>query len=195
MEISASLVKELRDKTNAGFIDCKKALAETEGDIEKAIAVLRKRGQAVALKKSGRETKAGVVESYIHPGNRVGVLIEIDCETDFVAKNALFQQFIKDVAMQIAAARPVAIKPEDVPADLIEKEKDIYADQVKGKPAEMVEKILDGKLQKFFSEVCLLNQIFVKDNTKKISDLLTEKIHELGENIVIKRFARYEIGE
>lgn len=194
MEITASMVKELRDKTNAGFIDCKNALKESAGDIEKAISLLRKRGQAVALKKAGRETKAGLVDCYIHAGSRLGVLVEVDCETDFVAKNEIFQQFVKDVAMHIAAANPVCIKREEVPADLVEKEKDIFMEQVKGKPENVVEKILEGKLDKFYSEICLIDQTFVKDNTKKISDLLTDMIHQLGENIIIKKFTRFEVG-
>ncbi len=195
MEISAGLVKQLRDKTNAGFTDCKTALTESNGDFEKAIDILRIKGQAVALKKAGRATNSGLIESYIHPGNRLGVLLDVACETDFVAKNELFRQFVRDVAMQIAAARPVCVTKEEVPADLVEKEKAIYTEQIKGKPQNIVDKILEGKLEKFYGEICLLHQVFVKDNTKKISDLLTQKIHELGENIIIRRFVRYELGE
>lgn len=193
-EISAGLVKELREKTNVGFMDCKKALEVSAGDIEKAIEYLRKQGQAVAQKKASRTANDGLVSSYIHLGGKIGVLVEVNCETDFVAKNEQFAAFVKDIAMQIAAAKPLYVSRDEVPADIVSKEKEIYAEQIKDKPAQVIEKIVQGKLDKYFAEVCLLEQAFIKDQNIKIKDLLTAKIQSIGENIIIRRFVRYEVG-
>jgi elongation factor Ts len=193
--ISSELVKKLRDTTNAGMMDCKKALVEAKGDLEAAIAILRKKGAASASKKAGREAKEGVIGSYIHAGDKVGVLVEINCETDFVARNESFRSFVKDVTLQVAAATPLFVKRDEVPANLIATEREVAAGQVQGKPAAVVEKIIAGKLDKYYSTVCLLEQTFVKDNTKTINDLLNAKIAELGENIVIRRFSRFQVGE
>jgi len=193
--ISPELVKKLRDTTNAGMMDCKKALVEAKGDFEAAIAVLRKKGAASASKKAGREAKEGVIGSYIHAGDKVGVLVEINCETDFVARNESFRSFVKDVTLQVAAATPLYVKRDEVPESLVATERDVAAGQVQGKPAAVIEKIIAGKLDKYYSTVCLLEQTFVKDNTKTINDLLNAKIAELGENIVIRRFTRFQVGE
>ena len=196
MAINAKDVAALRAKTGAGMLDCKKALEESNGDLEKANEWLRKRGIAKAAKRAGKVTAEGTVASYIH-GSRVGVLVEVNCETDFVAKNDDFQSFVNDIAMHIAAAAPQYLSREEVPEELLEKEKDVYREQMKneGKPAEMIEKIIEGKLGKFYSEICLLEQKFVKDEDKSIEQLLTEKTGEIGEKITIRRFARYEVGE
>jgi elongation factor Ts len=193
--ISPELVKQLRDKTNAGMMDCKKALVEAKGDLAAAETILRKKGSASASKKAGREAKEGVIGSYIHIGDKVGVLVEINCETDFVARNESFRALVKDVTLQIAAAMPLYVRREEVPASLIATERDVASVQTKGKPEAVVEKILAGKLDKYFSTVCLLEQIFVKDDKKTINDLLNSKIAELGENIVIRRFTRFQVGE
>ncbi|MCX7848085.1 MAG: translation elongation factor Ts [bacterium] len=195
MEISADIVKKLRDKTNAGMMDCKKALQEAGGDLEKATDLLRKRGLAIAAKKSSRATKEGVIAAYIHSNNKVGVLVEVCCESDFVAKNAAFQAFVKDLTLQIASAVPRYVSREQVPEEVLEREKAIYREQVTGKPAAIVEKIVAGKLEKFYQEVCLLDQPFVKEDKRTIGDLLKELIAKLGENIVIRRFVRYQVGE
>jgi elongation factor Ts len=197
MAISAQTVKELRDKTSAGMMDCKKALEEAQGDLEKAIEILRERGIAKAAKKSGRTTDEGVVSSYIHPGDKLGVLVEINCETDFVARTDDFKNFVHDVCMQIAAANPLVIKREDLSEELVEKEKQIYHTQVinEGKPEKIVDKIVDGKMEKFYKEVCLLEQPFIRDQDQNISELLNAIIAKLGENITIKRFCRYRLGE
>ena len=196
MDISAQVVKELREKTNAGFMDCKKALKEANGDISKAIDFLRKKGMSVAEKKSGRAVKDGVIASYIHHGAKVGVLLEINCETDFVARNQSFKDFAKDILLQIASAKPVYLSREEVPEEILEKEKEIVKAQIKNKPDHVIDKIVQGKVDKFYRESCLMDQIFVKPpNDKAIKDLLTEKISEIGENIVIRRFVRYELGE
>ena len=195
MDVSATLVKELREKTNAGMMDCKVALVEAKGDLKTAVEILRKKGLSSAAKKLSREAKEGVVASYIHLAGKIGVLLEVNCETDFVAKNQLFQEFIRDVALQIAAANPRYLRREDVPAELLTKEKEILASQVKGKPANVVEKIVQGKLEKFFQEICLLEQPFVKDGNVSIKDLLNNKIAQIGENILIRRFVRYQVGE
>ncbi len=195
MEISADIVKQLRDKTNAGMMDCKKALQESNGDLERAMDLLRKRGLAIAAKKSSRATKEGIVAAYIHSNNKVGVLIEVCCESDFVAKNADFQAFVKDLTLQIASAVPRYVSREQVPAEVIEREKEIYREQIKGKPANIVDKIIEGKLEKFYQEVCLVDQLFVKDDKRTINDLIKEKIAQLGENIAIRRFVRYQVGE
>ena len=194
-EITAQLVKTLREKTNVGMMECKGALAEANGDLELAETILRKKGIAKAEKKADRQAKEGIISSYIHLGGRVGVLIEVNCETDFVAKNENFQAFVKDITLHIAAANPKYLSREDVPEALIAKEKDIAADQVKGKPANIVDKIVEGKIDKIFSDLCLLEQTFIKDDSKTINDVVKGKIAELGENIVIRRFVRYATGE
>ena len=194
-EISASLVKELREKTNAGMMDCKRALTESKGDLAAAEDFLRKKGIASAGKKASRTAKEGTIASYIHLQGKVGVLVEINCETDFVAKNDTFRAFVKDVTLHIAAAHPLYVSREQVPEKLILSEREIYAAQVMGKPASIVEKIVDGKLDKFFSTVCLLEQPFIKNPDVTIKDLLNSKIAELGENMVIRRFTRYMVGE
>src|SRR5213595_2801612 len=194
-EIDPQLVKQLREKTNAGFMDCKRALVESGGDLAKAEAILRTKGIASAGKKSTRATKEGIVASYIHLQGKVGVLVEVNCETDFVAKNQNFRDFVKDITLHIAAAHPLYVSREEVPGSLVEAERDIYKAQVKGKPANVTEKIVDGKLDKFYSTVCLLEQGFIKNPDVTIKDLLNGKIAELGENIVIRRFTRYLVGE
>lgn len=197
MEISANLVKELREKTGAGMMDCKKALSETSGDFEKAIEFLRKKGIASASKKAGRVTKEGSVSSYIHGEGRVGVLLEINCETDFVARTDQFKQLVRDVSMHIAAASPLYVKQEEVPAEILAKEKEIAIAQMQAsnKPAAVLEKIAEGKIKKYFEDTCLLNQVFVKDPSKTVEQLLKETIATLGENISIRRFTRYVLGE
>ncbi|MGD1075150.1 MAG: translation elongation factor Ts [Thermodesulfovibrionales bacterium] len=194
--ISADKVKELREKTGAGMMECKKALTEANGDSEKAVVVLRQKGLATASKKAGRSASEGSVGSYIHM-DRIGVLVEVNCETDFVARTDDFKNLVKDIAMHIAAANPSYTSREDVPPDVIENEKAIYRAQVEGKPAQVVEKIVEGKLEKFFGDTCLLDQIFIKDPDQKhtIKDLVTEKIAKLGENIVVRRFVRFQMGE
>ena len=196
MEITSQMVKELRDKTNAGMMDCKKALSETGGDMEKAIDFLRTKGLAVAQKRADRATSEGLVETYIHAGGKLGVMVEIGCETDFVAKSDMFKTFAKDVAMHIAASNPVSIKREDVPADLVARETEIFKTQVleSGKPANIADKIVTGKLDKYYADNCLLEQVFVKNDKLKIQDLLNEIVAKIGENISIKRFARFQIG-
>ncbi len=193
--IDPKVVKELREKTNAGMMDCKRALEEAAGDLLKAETILRTKGIASASKKASRVTKEGIVASYIHLQGKVGVLVEVNCETDFVAKNENFRGFVKDITLHIAAAHPLYVSREDVPGKLIEAEREIYEAQVKGKPANVTEKIVDGKLDKFYSTVCLLEQGFIKNPDVTIKDLLNGKIAELGENIVIRRFTRYLVGE
>lgn len=197
MAVSASAVKELRERTGAGMLDCKKALEETNNDIDKAVALLREKGLSAAASKAGRVATEGVVESYIHAGGRIGVLVEINCETDFVAKTEQFREFAKDVAMQIAAANPKFVRREDVPADEIEKEREILKAQAlnEGKPANIVERMVEGRISKYYEEYCLLEQSFIKNPDQTISTLLNEKISQIGENISIRRFARYELGE
>jgi elongation factor Ts len=194
--ISADKVKELREKTGVGMMECKKALTESGGDFEKAVTILRQKGLASASKKAGRTASEGIIGSYIHM-DRIGVLIEVNCETDFVARTDDFRALVKDIAMHIAAANPAYVSREDVPADVIEAEKEIYRSQVAGKPPQVAEKIVEGKLEKFFSESCLTEQIFIKDPEQKlrVKDLVIEKIAKLGENILIKRFARFQVGE
>ena len=193
-EITAEKVNQLRQKTNAGMMDCKKALTEAKGDMEAAETILRKKGITKAEGKADRAAKEGIVSSYIHLAGRVGVLIEVNCETDFVAKNENFQAFVKDLTLHIAAANPRYLQREDVPEALLAKERDIAGDQVKGKPANVVEKIVEGKLNKFFADNCLLEQAFIKDDKVSIRDLVKSKIAELGENIVVRRFTRYAVG-
>lgn len=197
MAVSASLVKELRERTGAGIMDCKKALTETGGDLEKAAEYLREKGLAAAAKKAGRIAAEGVVEAYIHGAGKIGVLVEVNCETDFVAKTDEFKTFVKDVAMQIAAAKPEFVRREEVPAEVIEKEKEILRAQAlnEGKPERIVEKMVEGRLEKFFKEVCLLEQPFIKDPDITVGQLLTDKIAKIGENITVRRFTRYEMGE
>ena len=195
MTVTTEQIKKLRDKTNAGFMDCKKALEDTGGDIEKAIAELRKKGIAVAAKRAGKSAKEGLIDAYIHLGGKIGVMVEVNSETDFVARNEMFKQFVKDVAMQIAAANPQYISPEDVPQSVLDGEKDIIASQAKGKPANVIEKMVAGKISKFYEEVCLLEQPFVKDDKLKVKDYLNDIIAKIGENISIRRFVRYQLGE
>ena len=197
MAITAEMVKDLRERTGAGMMDCKKALSETNGDIEKAIDYLREKGLAAAAKKAGRVAAEGVVESYIHGNGRIGVLVEINCETDFVASNPEFKEFCHDVAMQIAAAAPECVRREELDPELLEREKEVQRAKIinEGKPANMVDKIVEGKIEKYYKEVCLLEQPFVKDPDKTIQQLMTEKIAKIGENISIRRFARFVVGE
>jgi elongation factor Ts len=194
---ASQLVKELREKTGAGILDCQKALQENGDDIEKAIDYLRQKGLAAAQKKSGRETNQGLVHAYIHMGGKIGVLIEVNCETDFVARNEEFKAFVNDLALQIAAAKPQFVKREDIPQDTIDKERTIYEGQAKemGKPPAAWPKIVEGKLEKFYQENCLMEQAFVKDPAAMIKDLLAQKIAKIGENMNIRRFTRYQLGE
>jgi len=194
-EINPQLVKQLRDKTNAGMMDCKRALAEAGGDLQIAETILRKKGIATASKKASRAAKEGIVAAYIHMQGKIGVLVEVNCETDFVAKNENFREFVKDITLHIAAAHPLYVSREEVPAKTVEAERAIYEAQVKGKPANVVGKIVDGKLDKFYGTVCLLEQAFIKNPDVTIGDLVKSKIAELGENIVIRRFTRYLVGE
>ncbi|NIP43787.1 MAG: translation elongation factor Ts [candidate division Zixibacteria bacterium] len=197
MAISAKTVKELRDKTNAGMMDCKKALEEAGGDLEKAVEVLREKGIAKAAKKSGRTTNEGLIAAYIHPGDKLGVLVEVNCETDFVAKTDDFKNLVHDISMQVAAANPLVVNREELPQEVLEKEKQIYKTQAlnEGKPEKIVDKIVEGRIEKYLKEVCLLEQPFIRDQDKSITDLLNETIATLGENITIKRFSRYRLGE
>jgi len=197
MEVNANAVKELREKTGAGMMDCKKALAETGGDVQKAIDHLRQKGLAAAAKKADRVAADGAVGAYVHPGGKIGVLVEINCETDFVARTAEFQSLLKDIAMQVAAANPRYLRREEVPAADLDKEKEIYRQQAleTGKPEKVVDKIVEGKLERFYSEACLLEQAFIKDPDKKVTDIVNESIGRLGENIQIRRFSRYHLGE
>jgi len=194
-DIDPQIVKQLREKTNAGMMDCKRALTESGGDLEKAEAILRTKGIASAGKKASRATKEGIVASYIHLQGKVGVLVEVNCETDFVAKNENFRGFVKDITLHIAAAHPLYVSREDVPAQLVESERAIYEAQVQGKPANVVSKIVEGKLDKFYSTVCLLEQGFIKNPDQTIKELTAAKVAELGENILIRRFTRYSVGE
>ena len=200
MEIRAETVKELREKTGAGFMDCKKALAEVSGNLEQAVRWLREKGLAAAAKKAGRATSEGLVGTYLHAGGRIGVLVEVNCETDFVAKTPDFQNLVKELAMQVAAASPALpryVRREDVPAEVVEQEREIYRVQAKtsGKPEKLVEKIAEGKVDKFLSDVCLLEQPFIRDPEKTVKDVVSEAIAKLGENINVRRFARFQLGE
>ena len=197
MTISAQEVKKLRDMTGAGMMDCKEALVAGEGDVDKAVEILRKRGQAKAAKKVGRETNEGLVHSYIHAEGRIGVLIQVNCETDFVARTDEFKSFVNDLAMQVAAASPRWVKPEDVDAAEIEKEREIYRQQMldQGKPEQVVDKIVDGKIGKFYEEYCLLEQPFIKDQDKRIKEVVSDAIAKLGENVQVTRFSRFQLGE
>jgi elongation factor Ts len=195
--ISASMVKQLREKTSAGMMDCKKALAECDGDMSKAVDFLRTKGLATAAKRAGREMSEGVVQSYIHLGGKLGVLVEVNCETDFVAKNEAFIDFTKNICMHIAAANPLGISPDDITEEVICKEKEIFRAQAleMGKPEKMIDKIVEGKLNKFYKESCLMNQQYVRDPNLTIADLTNEMIAKIGENVIIKRFERFKIGE
>jgi len=197
LDISASLVKELRDKTGVGIMDCKEALKSCDGDIGKAVDYLRKKGIATAKKRGGRVTAEGQIQSYIHGGGKIGVLVEVNCETDFSAKTEDFTEFVKNIAMQIAATNPVAIDREGIPADVLDKEKDIYATQAKesGKPEKVVDKIVEGKMKKFYTEACLMEQAYVKNTDITVQDLLNDLMAKTGENILIRRFARFQLGE
>jgi len=195
MEIDPQLVKQLREKTNVGFMDCKRALAESNGNLEQAEALLRTKGIAGASKKASRATKEGIVASYIHLQGKVGVLVEVNCETDFVAKNERFREFVKDITLHIAAAHPLYVTREEVPSKTVAAERAIYQAQVKGKPDNVANKIVEGKLDKFYSTVCLLEQAFIKNPDQTIRELVATKISELGENLVIRRFTRYLVGE
>ncbi len=196
MAITSKMVKDLRDKTQAGMMDCKKALEKTDGDMEKAVDLLRQKGLAVAAKRAGRATSEGVIETYIHAGGKLGVMVELGCETDFVAKNDDFKEFARDIAMHIAAANPVAITREEVPEAVIAREKEIYVQQAldSGKPEAIVEKMVTGKIEKYLAEIVLLEQKFVKNPDLSIQDLLNELVGRIGENISIKRFARFQVG-
>ncbi|HWP91729.1 MAG TPA: translation elongation factor Ts [Thermodesulfobacteriota bacterium] len=196
-DVKAQMVKEIRDRTGAPFLDCKKALEETGGDYEKAVEILRIKGLTKAAKKVGRETPEGIITSYIHPGGKIGVMVEVNCETDFVARNEEFQAFTKEIAMQIAAANPSFIKREDVPESVIQKEKEVMKAQVieSGKPANVADKIVQGKIEKFYEEICLLEQTYIRDPKIKVLDLLNSLVAKIGENIVIRRFTRYQLGE
>ena len=196
-EITAALVKELRERTGAGMMDCKKALSATDGDLEKAIDFLREKGLAAAAKKAGRVAAEGLVEAYIHGGGRIGVLVVVNCETDFVAKTDAFKELVKDIAMHIAATNPSYLKREEVPTAELEHEQAVLAEQARneGKPEKIIEKMVAGRIEKYYKEVCLMEQPFVKDPDKTISDLITESIAKIGENISIRRFTRYQLGE
>lgn len=197
MEIKVELVKELREKSSAGMMDCKKALVESKGDIKKAEEILKERGLAKASKKASRATKEGIIDSYIHTGSKIGVMVEVDCETDFAARNEMFKNFVHDITLHITSAAPLYVSKEDVPQEVLDKEKELYRKQAlnEGKPEKIIDRIAEGKLKKYYEENCLLEQLFVKDNDVKIGDLLKQHIAKMGENIVIKRFERYILGE
>jgi len=197
MEISLELVKELRQRTGAGVVDCKKALQEAKGNVDAAIDYLRRKGLATAAKKAGRIASDGLVSSYIHAGGKMGVLVEVNCETDFVAKTEDFQAFVKNIAMQVAAANPQYIRREEIPKDVLEKERDIYRTQAleAGKPEKVIDKIVEGKIERFYSEVCLLEQTYIKDSDLTVKELLEAMIAKIGENISIRRFSRFQLGE
>lgn len=196
-EITASMVKELRGRTGSGIMDCKRALADTDGDMEKALEFLRKKGLAKAQKRAGRATSEGVIYSYIHTGGKLGVLVEVNCESDFVAKTDDFLEFAKNIAMHIAAANPAGLNPEDIPEEVVNKEREIYRALAieQGKPEKILDKIVEGQVQKFFKDSCLLSQAYIRDPKKTIADIITEAIAKIGENIQIKRFARFQLGE
>lgn len=197
MEITAEMIKELRAATGAGVLDCRNALQQTGGDLSKAVELLREKGLAIATKKASREAREGIIGSYVHTGAKVAALIELNCETDFVARTPEFQQLAKDLAMQVVAARPQYIRPEDIPLEVIEREKQLYRSQLadSGKPEQVIERIIEGKLEKFYEEVCLLRQPFIRDEGITVQDLITQSIARLGENIVVRRFVRYELGQ
>ncbi len=196
-KITAAMVKELRDQTGSGMMDCKKALAETDGDVEKALDFLRKKGLAKARKRAGRATSEGIIYSYIHAGSKIGVMVEMNCESDFVAKTEDFQEFAKNVAMHIAATDPAGLNPEDISPEVVERERDIYRSQAleQGKPENIVDKIVEGQVQKFYKESCLMSQAYIRDTKKTITEMVTETIGKIGENIQVKRFVRFQLGE
>ena len=197
MAVTAEMVKELREKTGAGMMDCKNALVAADGDMERATIILREKGLATAAKKAGRIASEGIVDAYIHMGGRIGVLIEVNCETDFVAKTDEFKQLVKDIAMQVAAYKPMCVRREELPADVIEQEKAVYRAQGlnEGKPERIIDKIVEGRMEKFYQQVCLLEQPFIKDPDRTVQDIVNEKIAKIGENISVRRFARFEMGE
>ena len=197
MDVNANLVKELREISGCGFMDCKAALVATNGDLQAAADYLRKKGVSSAAKKSHRSTGEGLVESYIHPGGKVGVLIEVNCETDFVARTDTFKTLVRDLAMQIAAACPISVSPDEVPAELVAKEREILTEQAKasGKPEKIIEKMVEGRIQKYYEEVCLLEQKFVKDQDRAVKEIVNDAIAKLGENIRVRRFARFQLGK
>ncbi len=195
MTISAQEVKELRDMTGAGLMDCKKALVEADGDMDKARTVLREQGLAEAREKRGRETSEGSIASYVHSNGRIGVLVEVACETDFVARNAEFQLLGKELAMQVAAMQPDAVRPEDLPEDIVQAEKEVYLEQFSDKPEEIRERIAEGKLEKFYEQACLMEQPYIRDDSKQVKDVVAEAVAKLGENIEVRRFVRLEVGE
>ena len=196
MNITSQMVKELREKTNAGMMDCKKALTDTDGDMEKAVDLLRQKGLAVAAKRAGKETREGVIEAYIHAGGKIGGMVEVACETDFVAKTDDFKAFARNIAMHVAAVSPLAVSRDEIPAEVVQREKDIYINQAleSGKPQQIAEKMVAGKMEKFLAEVCLLEQKYVKNPDLSVQDLLNELVAKMGENISIKKFARFQIG-
>ena len=197
MEITSGMVKELRDRTNVGMMDCKKALQDSSGDMEKAVDLLRQKGLAKAMKRAGREAADGLVHAYIHSGGKIGVLVEVNCETDFAAKSEDFSEFVRNVALQIAAANPLGINPEDIPQDIVERERAIYLAQAQesGKPQNILEKMVDGKMRKFYEENLLMQQKYIRDPDKTIEDYLNELIAKIGEKIQVRRFCRYQLGE
>jgi len=197
MAVTTSQIKELRERTGAGIMDCKKALEKTQGNLEKAIDELRKKGLAKAKKRAGRTAKEGLVHAYIHAGGKIGVLVEVNCETDFVARTKAFQDFVKEIAMQIAAANPLVVNKEQLSSEIIEREREIYRQQAlsSGKPEKIIDRIVEGKLQKFFEEACLVEQPYIRDQSIKIKDLLNELVAKTGEKIVVKRFVRFQLGE
>jgi elongation factor Ts len=197
MDITPKRVMELREKTGAGMMDCKRALIDSDGDFEKAIKVLREKGLSQAAKRAGKETKEGCIFSYMHPGSKIGVMLEINCETDFVARTADFQALGKELTMQIAAAAPIVVRREDLPAAIIEREREIYHNQAaaSGKPANVIDKIVEGKLEKFYHEACLLDQPYIKNDEETVGQLVTNTIAKLGENIIVRRFSRFQLGE
>ncbi len=197
MEVNADLVKKLRKKSGSGMMNCKKALVESKGDIKRAEEILKEKGLVQALKKASRATKEGVIDSYIHTGSKIGVMLEVNCETDFVAKNEMFKNFVHDIALHIAAAAPLYVYKDDVPQEVLDREKELYKKQAlnEGKPENILDRIAEGKLKKFFEENCLMEQLFVRDNDIKVGDLVKQNIAKIGENIVIKRFVRYVLGE
>ncbi|SLM27364.1 Elongation factor Ts [Desulfamplus magnetovallimortis] len=196
-EITAAMVKELRDQTGSGMMDCKKALAENDGDLEKSLDFLRKKGLAKAQKRAGRATSEGIIYSYIHAGSKLGVMVEVNCESDFVAKTEDFQEFAKNIAMHIAAINPAGLNPEDIPQSVVDREREIYRSQAleQGKPENIVDKIVEGQVQKFYKDSCLMSQPYVKDPKKTISEMITETIGKIGENIQVRRFVRFQLGE
>jgi len=196
-EITAAMVKELRDQTGSGMMDCKNALSETDGDISQALDFLRKKGLAKAQKRAGRATSEGLIYSYIHAGAKIGVMVEVNCESDFVAKTDDFQEFAKNVAMHIAAINPAGLNPEDIPQEVVNREREIYRSQAleQGKPENIVDKIVEGQVQRFYKDSCLMSQPYIKDTKKTIAEMITEKIGKIGENIQVKRFVRFQLGE